>query len=238
MPSASPHPIIGRRSEPDHREPGSAPRWRLGVGAVVVAVLALLGVGVVLSARAAAGGGGAEQVPPVAVSSGPGGGSGSRPGTDPSPSAPTVFVHILGQVARPGLYEVAAGSRAVDVVAAAGGFGPRADQHALNLARPVVDGEQIVVPKPGESPAPVLPAPSAGGVAGSASPGGGTAAIDLNTADLTALQTLPGVGPATAQAILDWRAENGPFRAVDDLLDVTGIGEKKLDRLRDAVRVG
>lgn len=239
-------PTTGPGRDADHREPGSAPRWRLGVGAVVVAVLVLLGVGVVLSAVSAAGASGAESVPPVAVTGGaasPGSGSSGSgsPGfgsSGASASGATAFVHILGQVVRPGLYEVAAGSRAVDVVAAAGGFGPDADQQRLNLARPVVDGEQIVVPKPGESPP---PAASASGGPGDGGAGGGAltgSPVDLNTADLAALQTLPGVGPATAQAILDWRAENGSFRSVDDLLDVTGIGDKKLEKLRESVRVG
>ncbi|AMM21088.1 hypothetical protein AX769_14260 [Frondihabitans sp. PAMC 28766] len=235
-PPASSHDLEPTLVQPprDFREPGSAPRWRLGVGAVVVAVIVLLGVGVVFSAVSSAG---AEAADPVgARANAPGASSSvgaepSRSSTAPSPAG-TVFVHILGQIARPGLYEVAPDARAIDVVTAAGGFTAAADQAALNLARPVVDGEQIVVPKPGEAPA-----PTAAPIAGAGDPAGADAPVDLNTADATALQALPGVGPATAQAILDWRAEHSRFESVDDLLDVTGIGDKKLERLRDSVTV-
>ncbi len=245
---------LARAFARDHREPGSAPRWRIGVGAVIVAVVVLLGVGVVVSAVSSAhdagaltvsaqgGRGGAAPSGPsggatVPASSGSALGAGSTSGTGAGSAgqasagsgAGTVFVHILGQVVKPGLYQVPTGSRAVDAVSAAGGFTPKADQASLNLAAPVVDGEQIVVVAVGEAPAPVVSA--TGGGPAPAAP------VDLNTADATALENLPGVGPATAQAILDWRQQNGRFQSVDDLLDVTGIGDKKLERMRDAVTV-
>jgi competence protein ComEA len=238
----------------DHREPGSAPRWRIGVGAVVVAVVVLLGVGVVVSAVSSADDAGALTVSAqgaagapgpsgssggatASASSGPSSGAGSTSAlgsgsagqASTASGASTVFVHILGQVVKPGLYQIPRGSRAVDAVSAAGGFTPKADQASLNLAAPVVDGEQLVVVAVGEAPAPVVSA--AGGGPAPAGP------VDLNTADATALENLPGVGPATAQAILDWRQQNGRFQSVDDLLDVTGIGDKKLERMRDAVTV-
>lgn len=134
-----------------------------------------------------------------------------------------VFVHILGAVERPGLYELREGDRAIDAVAAAGGFTDVADQAQLNLARFVTDGEQIVVPVIGEVPA------------------GSTVAADgrvnLNTADAAALDTLPRVGPAMAERIIAWREENGRFTAVEDLLGVSGIGDKTFEALKDLVTV-
>lgn len=136
----------------------------------------------------------------------------------------TIFVHILGAVARPGLYELHDGDRAVDAVAAAGGFLETADQAQLNLARLLVDGEQIVVPVVGEAPA---------------APAGTTAGglVNLNTADAATLDTLPRVGPAMAARIIDWRESNGPFATIDDLLTVSGIGTKTFDGLKDLVTV-
>jgi len=141
------------------------------------------------------------------------------------PVAAEIYVHILGQVMRPGLYALPDGARAVDAVAAAGGFTPTADAGGVNLARFVSDGEQIVVPALGE-------------VAPGAAPGvGGDGRVNLNTADAAALDTLPGIGPATAQKILAWREQHGRFESVEDLLDVGGIGEAKLDAIRDLVTV-
>lgn len=137
----------------------------------------------------------------------------------------TIYVHILGQVRNPGLYELRDGDRAVDAVAAAGGFTETADAAGLNLARFVSDGEQIVVPAVGESGAAAAPGMS------------GDGRVNLNTADAATLDTLPGVGPATAAKILAWRERNGRFESIEDLLDVGGIGEAKLDALRDLVTV-
>jgi competence protein ComEA len=142
-----------------------------------------------------------------------------------APIASEIYVHILGQVVRPGLYALPDGARAVDAVAAAGGFTPTADAGGVNLARFVSDGEQIVVPAVGEA------------VVGAAPGVGGGGRVNLNTADAAALDTLPGVGPATAQKILAWREQNGRFESVEDLLDVGGIGEAKLDAIRDLVTV-
>lgn len=149
------------------------------------------------------------------------------PGADES-AAPfasaTIYVHILGEVRRPGLYALRDGDRAVDAVAAAGGFTEAADAAGLNLARVVSDGEQIVVPAMGAVTA--APGVTADG------------RVNLNTADAATLDTLPGIGPATAAKILAWRERNGRFASVDDLLDVVGgIGEAKLDALRDLVTV-
>lgn len=135
-----------------------------------------------------------------------------------------IYVHILGEVARPGLYELRDGDRAVDAVAAAGGFTEAADAGGVNLARFVSDGEQIVVPAVGQAAA------AAPGIASDGR-------VNLNTADAAALDTLPGVGPATAAKILAWRDQHGRFESVEDLLDVGGIGESKLEAIRDLVTV-
>lgn len=142
----------------------------------------------------------------------------------------TVTVHVVGEVRRPGVYRLPGGSRAADAVAAAGGLLGPADQAAVNLARVVADGEQIAVPREGEGGV----VGAAVGTAGAARPG----KIDLNTASEAQLDTLPGVGPATAAKIVSDRTENGPFRTVDDLLRVPGIGPSKFDSLKDLVTVG
>ncbi|MFF2267505.1 ComEA family DNA-binding protein [Cellulosimicrobium cellulans] len=152
-------------------------------------------------------------------------------GTD-AEGAPTgsVVVHVVGQVVTPGLVTVAADARVADALEAAGGATAEADLAALNLARTVTDGEQIVVPRPGE----VVPA------AGSAPPAAGTTAggaVDLNTADAAALDALPGIGPVLAERIVAWREENGPFTTVDELGEVSGIGPAVLADVRDLVRV-
>lgn len=139
-----------------------------------------------------------------------------------------LYVHVLGQVVAPGLYVLEPDARVVDAVAAAGGTLEDADLQAVNLARTLSDGEQLIVPAIGA-------ATEAGQAPGSTAPGDGL--IDLNTADGTALETLPRIGPALAQRIIDWRETNGRFTSVDDLLAVPGIGEKVLAGLRDLVRV-
>lgn len=135
-----------------------------------------------------------------------------------------VYVHVLGQVAHPGLYVLEQGDRVADALAAAGGTLEAADLAQVNLARLLGDGEQVVVPAVGASDAAVPGAVDDG-------------VIDLNTADQTELETLPRIGPALAQRILQWREDNGRFSSVDDLLAVPGIGEKLLAGMRDLVRV-
>ena len=141
-----------------------------------------------------------------------------------------VVVHVAGAVGAPGVQRLPAGARVIDAVDAAGGLLPDADASRVNLAAELVDGTQVYVPAIGE----VAPA----AVAGATATGGeGSGPIDLNIADAVALETLPGVGPATAAAIIDHRERNGPFVSVDGLLEVRGIGEAKLAQLRDLVRV-
>ncbi|MEP6649838.1 MAG: helix-hairpin-helix domain-containing protein, partial [Lapillicoccus sp.] len=143
-----------------------------------------------------------------------------------------------------GVVTVPDGSRVVDVLAAAGGALPGADVQRLNLARLVLDGEQVFVPRPGETP-PALVGALGGSSPGSGSGGagsgvGGTTAVplvDLNTATLAVLDTLPGVGPILAQRIIDWRGQHGRFSSVDELGEVSGIGDKLLEQIRPKVRV-
>lgn len=146
-----------------------------------------------------------------------------------APSAgDTIVVQIAGAVARPGVYRMPAASRVVDLIDAAGGPSPDADPSQLRLAALLADGDRIVVPRPGEA-VDVGPSPSLGAPSGP---------VDLNRATVAELDALPGVGPATAAAILAHREQIGRFRSVDELADVRGIGEAKLEALRPLVTVG
>lgn len=136
-----------------------------------------------------------------------------------------LYVHVLGQVTNPGLYVLEPEARVVDALAAAGGTLDDADLQSVNLARVLSDGEQLIVPVIGAAP----------DSEGTEAVGDGL--IDLNNADGAELETLPRIGPALAQRIIDWRETNGRFQSVDDLLAVPGIGEKLLAGLRDLVRV-
>ena len=138
-----------------------------------------------------------------------------------------VVVDVVGAVRRPGLYRLAQGSRIADALARAGGATPKAELAQVNLAAPLADGEQVVVPKRGVPGA----APPAVGSSGSTP----VAPVQLSTATLEQLDSLPGVGPATAQKILDYRTKHGAFSSVDELDAVPGIGPKRLDQLRDLV---
>lgn len=139
-------------------------------------------------------------------------------------SHPMITVHVSGPVAVPGVVAVAEGSRVADVVAAAGGATRAADLSRLNLAAPVRDGEQVVVPSVADSVDggnPVSPA-----------------RFDINTADASDFEALPGIGPVIAERIVAYRDEHGPFEALESLLDVPGIGESKLDAIRTALDGG
>jgi competence protein ComEA len=165
----------------------------------------------------------------------------SGPGSAESTTtvATTVLAHAAGAVVSPGVYSLPAGSRIADLVAAAGGPAADADLNRVNLAAVVEDGQQVYVPRVGET--------APGGAAGASAGGGGDGAgaggagdgepIDINTATADVLDELPGVGPAIAQAIVSYRDEHGPFGSVDDLVDVPGIGDAKLAQLRDLVTV-
>ncbi len=156
-------------------------------------------------------------------------------------------VYVVGQVRRPGVVSLAAGARVEDAVQAVGGATAKADLAVMNLARKVIDGERIVVPRPGEkvpTAEPVADPGAAGsGAAGSgvSGEGDGSAApgapVDLNTATVAQLDALPGVGPVLAGRIVAWREENGRFSSVDDLSEVQGIGDVTMAKLRPLVRV-
>ena len=186
-------------------------RVRVGLGALAVIVVVGLACAILIGATG-------RQGSVVSV---------ARP--TPEASAGTVsgakiYVHILGAVARPGLYELRDGDRVVDAVAAAGGLAEGADQARVNLARFLTDGEQIAVPLVGETPAGV-PAGTSNGK------------VNINSADAAALETLPRVGPAMAARIIAWREANGGFTSVDDLRSVSGIGDRTFDALKDLVTV-
>lgn len=170
-------------------------------------------------------------VTPMAMSS-VAGGAAPADGADASASASTgqLVVDVEGRVRRPGIVVLPAGSRVVDAIRAAGGARAGVDLSTLNLARPVLDGEQIVV---GVRARPGPPAPAV--TPGSAS--GPVALVNLNTADQTQLEALPEVGPVTAQAIIAWRTDHGGFTAVDQLLDVTGIGAATLATIAPLVTI-
>lgn len=196
-----------------------------------------------VQAPATASGGSTGTPPQTGASPGPGTGSVASPS-----AAAVVTVHVAGRVREPGVVTVAADSRVADAVELAGGPRGDADLAAVNLARPLVDGEQILVPKLGDAPtaqpgssAPGIDNPGAGvpgaGVPGSSSPTGDAqpGLVNLNTADQAALETLPGVGPVMAGAIIAWREENGGFTSVDELHEISGIGEKTFAKLAPLV---
>ena len=148
----------------------------------------------------------------------------SRIRSAPAGAQPPLVVHVVGAVRRAGLFRLRDGSRVADALARAGGPTRHADLAAVNLAAPLVDGEQVVVPRRGPG----------GSAAVSAAPGAG-AKVSLGSATVEQLDELPGVGPVTAQKIVDWRSTHGPFRSVDDLDDVPGIGPARIEQLRDLV---
>lgn len=155
-------------------------------------------------------------------------------GAEAAPAA-SMRVHVGGAVAAPGVYELAEGARVLDAVEAAGGFAEGAARDALNLARAVSDGEQVVVPSEADAAA---ASQAAEGEAGSAAAGAANAKVNINTASAAQLDALPGVGASTAGKIVADREANGPFKTIEDLKRVSGIGDKKFAALADAICVG
>jgi competence protein ComEA len=212
---------------------------------LLLAVSAAVAVGLVVLARPSA-----EPAPPARLVGRPAktvepstGVGGPSPGPAPAGAGPSVLlVHVAGAVRDPGLVELAAGARVADAIRAAGGVTARGDPASVNLARPVVDGEQVLVLRRGQ-PRPLgLPgaAASLDGAAGdgpSGLPGSPGMPVDLNTATLDQLDQLPGIGPVLAQRIVDWRTAHGRFNSVEELAEVSGIGEATLADLRPVVTV-
>jgi competence protein ComEA len=168
----------------------------------------------------------------------------------PSPTG-TVTVDVVGRVRRPGVVRLPAGSRVADAMAAAGGASSGADPSAVNLAALLVDGQQVRIPRVGDPPVGQAAgstgvggtgaaadggAGSGGGGAGGGGSGSGVT-VNLNTASVSELDGLPGVGPVLAQRIVDWRTQHGRFASVDQLGEVSGIGDKIMAQLRPRVTV-
>jgi competence protein ComEA len=145
-------------------------------------------------------------------------------GADGTQAAPRLVVHVVGAVRRAGLFRLREGARVADALARAGGPTGKADLSAVNLAAPLADGQQVVVPRRGP----------AGSDGATGAPAAGSK-VSLAIATVEQLDELPGIGPVTAQKIVDWRATHGPFRSVEDLDDVPGIGPARVEQLRDLV---
>lgn len=203
-------------------ELGPPPRSRLRIAIGAAVVLVLIGlVAAVLASMLAPQGAVAEALAGPGVT------------IEAASEAPErLLIHVLGAVERPGVYELDLGARVLDAVAAAGGLAEDADPSSVNLARPLVDAEQLRVPRIGET------VPQASGTDAAHPPGiAADGRVDLNAADAAALTTLPRIGPATAARIIQWREANGGFRSIEDLLAVSGIGQKTFESLRELVTV-
>ena len=149
----------------------------------------------------------------------------------PVPTEKPVIVHITGAVPRPGVYALPQGARIQDAISAAGGFLAEAEKSQLNLAQLLEDGEKLDIPFV-EGASPIISTPVPAVVTST------TELININTASLEELDTLPGVGPTTAQAIIDYREENGPFISPEDIVNVPGIGSVSYERMSDRITVG
>jgi len=210
-------------------------RW-FGVRRVVTSALAafVLAVGAWWVVR----------VPPVPVESGI-----SYTGTslvrdqssssDAAALALNIVVHVAGEVNKPGVYTLPNSARMIDAVTAAGGATTHADLEVINLATPLIDSSQIYVPAKGVAARPtfIRPQPGVNGVASATNSPSASGVVNINRASVTELDALPGVGPSTAQAIVDYRSANGPFGSPEDLLNVKGIGPAKFEAMRKLVGV-
>jgi competence protein ComEA len=199
-------------------------RRRVLLGGLLLVLVLLLGARFVLRAGTAA----APPVPPI-VGSAEAGAAEAGPG---AVSVSQLAVYVVGAVRRPGVYRLSEGMRIEDALARAGGATSKADLAAVNLAAPLADGEQVLVPsRQAGGPAAAAPA-SPGGAGGGAAPAG---PVQLSVATVEQLDELPGIGPVTAQKIVAYRTEHGTFHSVDDLDEVPGIGPARVEQLRDLV---
>jgi len=206
----------------------SLSRTQLATYAVLALVVVVLGVRFMQ-----------RQQPASAASAGGtarGAGTGTTAVRVSRPAVQGSVVHVAGAVRRPGVYRLPAGARVQEAVRRAGGARPGADVNAINLAAKVADGQQVVVPQ--RAAAGVAAAPAGGGSSAGATAGAAPAGppISLNSATAEQLDTLDGVGPATAQKIIAWRTQHGGFRSIADLGQVPGIGPKKLAAIKDRVQ--
>jgi len=154
----------------------------------------------------------------------------------PAPTEAPIIVYITGAVPRPGVYALPQGARVQDGISAAGGFLAEAETDSVNLARPLGDGEKMDIPYI-EGASPVLPTPITPVTVTEISPGPDTNLININTASQPELETLPGIGPTTAQKIIQYRNDNGPFSSIEDIVNVSGIGPVTFDRIKDLITV-
>lgn len=167
---------------------------------------------------------------------------GGKPVTlEPAPTKPPIEVHVIGAVVRPGVYSFSEGSRVQDAVTAAGGLLTEADPNAINLAAKLEDGQQVNIPYQNgagpstnsSAPFDVIPTPDYSSSNGSEA----TGQININTASLEELESLPGIGPTIAQRIIDYRDQNGPFMQIEDIMNVPGIGPATFDQIKDLITV-
>lgn len=253
MPSSSSPFVLGSagwRARLERLLDGVA-RQRIAIA--LVAVLALAAAGTLwLNAQpraadpppspASSAGGPGLVLPPVGAAAAAPEGNAAAPGAGQAAGGATIAVDVVGRVQHPGLVHLPQGSRVLDAIEAAGGTAPGAELEAVNLARKLVDGEQIRIPRHGEasaSPAGGVAAPGAvpgdptGQPGGAGQPG---VPLDLNTATAEQLDTLPGVGEVTANQIIAYRTAH-PFKSIDDLRQVPGIGDRRFELLKDLVTV-
>jgi competence protein ComEA len=192
------------------------PSFPLSTGqrrAAAAAILAL--VVLVVALRHGGGASTALQVAPIVPTA-------AEQATASAPARGMLVVDVAGAVRRPGLYRLPQGARIADAVARAGGLSRKADRNLVNLAAPLADGEQVLVAQRG-----------GGGVAGgSAGAGPSSAPVDLNSATAEQIDALPGIGPVTAQKIIDYRQQHGPFTSLDDLDAISGIGPARIENLK------
>lgn len=222
-------------------------RWAgkvLGHKAVVVAMLVVIAMASGLAMASfgdRSGNVSFERVEDSGPSAEPGSGDASDDASDGSSSKASaeaeVYVDVDGAVASPGVYRLQDGSRVSQAIDAAGGLTAEADVTGLNRASKVTDGQKIYVPTVGEQQAALAAGGAEGGTAAASGTGASSGLVNINTASAAELQTLSGIGPSMAQSIIDERTQNGAFASVDDLMRVSGIGEKKLAKIKDCICV-
>ena len=206
---------------------------------VAYAAVALLVIAVALRLHSHGSSGASVSLEEPAVAAVGTSGAGSAGATGPvaggsAPAGGELYVDVAGAVRRPGLYRLPAGSRVAAAVESAGGLSRRAERTGVNLAAPLADGQQVIVPAHGSpGAASTAPAGATGGAGGSPGAGG---AISLSTASEAQLETIDGIGPALAGRIIEYRDTHGGFRSIDELKQVSGIGDKRFETLRKAMR--